>query len=220
MPLAYAVKDRLRCARATNGMQYNEILSEKKVEPITEKKISRRSMLKWTGALAAAVVVGVGAGYETNQLLRPITEFTQTATETVESKEEQLFVNCGHMGPITVAVKNGRIVRVDPFMTPNWKTVPTYTINARGKTFTPTINKSLMSAWHQAARRYVYSSDRLLYPMKRVGYTPGGKGDVSNRGRAEFVRMSWDEATNLIATEMERLRTTSGFGSIMIGGIY
>lgn len=75
-----------------------------------------------------------------------------------------------------------------------------------------------MNPWAQAVRMHVYSPERLLYPMKRVGYTPGGKGDISNRGKGEFVRISWDEATNLIAGEIERLRTTYGLGSIYITG--
>ena len=38
-------------------------MSEAKKEPITEKKVSRRSMLKWTGALAAGAVIGGAAMY-------------------------------------------------------------------------------------------------------------------------------------------------------------
>jgi len=38
-------------------------LSEKKKESVTDKKISRRSMLKWTGGLAAAAVVGGAVVY-------------------------------------------------------------------------------------------------------------------------------------------------------------
>ncbi len=195
-------------------------MSENKNESISDKKISRRSMLKWTGALAAAVAVGVGAGYETNELLRPITTFTQTETETnyLTVEKEQLFVNCCHNGPVTVRVRNGAITRIDPLLVPNYKDTITWQISAKGKTYTPTTNKSLMNSWAQSYRRFVYSPERLLYPMKRVGYTPGGKGDISNRGKGEFVRISWDEATTLITSEIERLRTTYGLGSIFVVG--
>ncbi len=46
---------------------------EMKNESVTDKKISRRSMLKWTGALAAAVAVGAGAEYGATELLKPAT---------------------------------------------------------------------------------------------------------------------------------------------------
>ena len=41
---------------------------------------------------------------------------------------------------------------------------------------------------------YARSADRLLYPMRRVG--PKGSG--------EFVRISWDEALDAIATRLQR----------------
>jgi anaerobic selenocysteine-containing dehydrogenase len=203
---------------------------EKKTEG---NKVTRRSMLKWSAGLAVAGAIGVGLGYGASELLRPaapipgmvtMTETlakTETAvtTETLMEQEE-VHVNCGHGGPLNVVVKNGRIVRVDPFETPNWESIPMWEISARGKTFKPNLNirKNLMNTWHQGARRYVYAPNRLLYPMKRVGYQPGGKGDISNRGKGEFVRISWDEALDHIAGEMERLRTTYGLGSIYIGG--
>ena len=45
--------------------------------------------------------------------------------------------------------------------------------------------------------------DRLRYPMKRVG----------PRGEGAFVRISWEEATDLIAREWVRIRDTYGPGS-------
>lgn len=196
-------------------------MSEKKKEPITDKKISRRSLLKWSAGLAAAGVIGLGAGYGASDLLRPLPQtVTQTMTETnyLTVEKEQVFVNCCHNGPVSVRVRNGAITRIDPLLVPNWKDIPTWQISARGKTYRPTTSKSFMNSWAQAYRRFVYSSARLLYPMKRVGYTPGGKGDISNRGKGEFVRISWDEATTLITSEMERLRTTYGLGSVLLAG--
>ena len=45
--------------------------------------------------------------------------------------------------------------------------------------------------------------DRLRYPMKRVG----------QRGEGKFQRISWEEATDLIAREWVRIRDTYGPGS-------
>ncbi|EKM0362631.1 DMSO/selenate family reductase complex A subunit [Cronobacter turicensis] len=49
-------------------------------------------------------------------------------------------------------------------------------------------------------RQFVYHPDRLKYPMKRVG----------KRGEGQFERISWDEATTLIADNLRRI--TSKYG--------
>ena len=187
-------------------------MSEEKKEPITETKVSRRSMLKWTGALAAAVVVGVGAGYEANQLLRPITTVTQTATLTQPLVEEQVFVTATTGGPLFVHVRNGKITWIEPFEYPASETQP-WTITAGGKSFTPQ-RRIPLAQNAMSFRRKVYAPDRMRYPMKRVGFVPGGKGDVSNRGKGEFVRITWQEALDTVANEMKRIKETYGNSAI------
>ncbi|GLP95690.1 DMSO/selenate family reductase complex A subunit [Paraferrimonas sedimenticola] len=49
-------------------------------------------------------------------------------------------------------------------------------------------------------RRFVNHPDRLKYPMKRVG----------KRGEGKFERISWDEATSIIASESKRLAEQYG----------
>src|SRR5208283_507421 len=69
----------------------NYILPDSSKEDALNKAASRRSMLKWTGALAAVGVVGVGLGIGGDMLLRPSTTKTttmvqpetQTATQTL-----------------------------------------------------------------------------------------------------------------------------------------
>src|SRR5512137_1827700 len=46
------------------------------------KDVSRRNMLKWTGALAGAVIVGAAGGFGADLLLRPNVETTKTETAT------------------------------------------------------------------------------------------------------------------------------------------
>ncbi|ELY4393532.1 DMSO/selenate family reductase complex A subunit [Cronobacter sakazakii] len=49
-------------------------------------------------------------------------------------------------------------------------------------------------------RQFVYHPDRLKYPMKRVG----------KRGEGKFERISWDEATTLIADNLRRITAKYG----------
>ncbi|MGA2785788.1 MAG: C1 family peptidase, partial [Candidatus Bathyarchaeia archaeon] len=54
----------------------------KKNESITEKNVSRRSILKWAGAIAAAIAAGAVGGYEARQPARPLTITETTVMKT------------------------------------------------------------------------------------------------------------------------------------------
>mgnify|MGYP000918196535 FL=1 len=54
-------------------------------------------------------------------------------------------------------------------------------------------------------RSRIYSPERLLYPMIRVG----------ERGEGKFRRASWDEALNLVATKMVQIKRTFGSTAIL-----
>ncbi len=51
--------------------------------------------------------------------------------------------------------------------------------------------------------------------MKRKNWAPGG-GDRSLRGRDEWVRISWDEALDIVASELKRIKTEFGNASIFL----
>src|SRR3989338_5460223 len=57
----------------------------------------------------------------------------------------------------------------------------------------------------QNALKFVYSPQRLLYPLKRVG----------KKGRDDFKRISWDEAYSEIARRIEGVQTGHGPGAIL-----
>ena len=52
----------------------------------------------------------------------------------------------------------------------------------------------------RAYRQRVYAADRVLYPMRRTGA----------RGSGEFERISWDQALDTVATEINRVKTDFG----------
>jgi len=187
---------------------------KKKTESITEKKITRRSMLKWTGALAAAVAVGVGAGYQTNELLRPITTVTETETQTVIKAEEKRYTQCTTGGATFVYVSNGRIVRTEPMWWPKEEITNPWTIKVGEKTFSAQLKFSRAS-WAAAERRWVYSPARGQYPLKRVDWNPAGERHPENRGKSDYVRISWNEAYDIIAGEIKRVKEKYGNSAIV-----
>jgi len=58
----------------------------------------------------------------------------------------------------------------------------------------------------RAYRQRVYSPDRLKYPMKRVGL----------RGEGKFEKVSWDEALDVVAQELLRVKETYSNASILL----
>jgi molybdopterin guanine dinucleotide-containing S/N-oxide reductase-like protein len=130
-------------------------------------------------------------------------------------EEEKLCVMGDQGGPVLAHVKNGEILRVRPLplkeedvKRSRWK------IEVKGKTFQPPARAGI-PPFTLASRRRVYSPLRLKYPMKRVGFEPGGKCGIENRGKGEFVRISWDEAIGTVAGEIKRIREDYGPAAVL-----
>lgn len=117
-------------------------------------------------------------------------------------------------GPIFVHVKGGRIVRVTP-VDFDEKDAPSWTIKARGREFSPQ-RRATVAPHALAMKSVVYSDKRLLYPMKRVDFDPHGERNPQNRGKSEYVRISWDEALDIVAGEIQRQKRVHGPGAITI----
>lgn len=69
----------------------------------------------------------------------------------------------------------------------------------------------------RSQRKQVFGLDRVRYPMKRKNWAPGG-GDKSLRGRDQWVRISWDEALDIVASETKRIKEKYGNESIWLTG--
>lgn len=125
---------------------------------------------------------------------------------------EQVFTNCAIGGPVFVHVKDGKITKVRPIVFDDDDTQP-WTIEARGKTFTPPRKMSLGN-YVCSMKSRIYSENRIKYPMKRVDFDPNGDRHVENRGKSGYVRITWDEAFDLLESEIKRIHATYGKAAI------
>ncbi|MFZ7126420.1 MAG: molybdopterin-dependent oxidoreductase, partial [Desulfobacterales bacterium] len=119
-----------------------------------------------------------------------------------------------------VDVKDGKIVRVRP-MQYGWKykkeEVRQWKMERDGKSIAPAW-KSLPGPFSLAYKKRVYSPNRIKYPIKRVDWDPNGERNPQNRGKSKFVRISWDEAASIIASEIKRIHDAYGPYAVLLQG--
>jgi trimethylamine-N-oxide reductase (cytochrome c) len=125
------------------------------------------------------------------------------------------FVSGTNGGPVFVYVKDDKIIRITPIDFDK-DDAESWTIKARGKEFTPP-RKTTLSPYSFALKSMIYSPNRLLYPMKRVDFDPNGERNPQNRGVSGYERISWDEALDIVAGEIKRVKRDHGPGAIMNG---
>ena len=117
-------------------------------------------------------------------------------------------------------VSDGKIVRVRP-MHFDWKyprdSFRSWKFQRDGHTLESNY-KGMPSPWSLSYKKRTYSPNRIQYPMKRVDFDPNGERNPQNRGKSKYVRISWDEATDLIATEVKRIIATYGPLAILAQG--
>ena len=81
--------------------------------------------------------------------------------------------------------------------------------------FTPP-RKTTLAPHGQNSRSTIYSPDRLLYPMKRVDFDPKGERNPQNRGKSGYVRICWEEALDIVAGEIKRVKHDHGPGAMTV----
>ena len=116
-----------------------------------------------------------------------------------------------------VDVKDGKIIRLRPLHYDSKydpKTFNQWKFEARGKTFEPTM-KTLQAPYNLAYKKRIYSPNRILYPLKRVDWDPKGERNPQNRGKSGYVRISWDEALDIIVSEIKRIKKQYGMSAIL-----
>ncbi|OGO24120.1 MAG: dehydrogenase [Chloroflexi bacterium RBG_16_50_9] len=119
-----------------------------------------------------------------------------------------------------VDVKDGRIVRIRPLHYDwkyDWDKIYFWKLHRNGKTFAPT-RKSLPGPYSLAYKKRVYSPNRIKCPLKRVDWDPKGERNPQNRGISKYKRISWDEATDIIASEIKRVHKQYGVYGVLAMG--
>ena len=205
---------------------------------ISKKPVSRRNVIKWTGALAATGVVGIGLGLGGDLLLRPNT--TKTVSQVSTSTETQTATTTlTQPTTITQATTATTTATKTATQTATTTATTTQTINNNQtanplgpETITYTAKRTGPLAVHTVGGRWVrssvlapniptacrmlgernrtYNPERVRYPMMRVGWAPGGKSSTANRGTGQFVRITWAQAYAYIAGEMQRIYNAYG----------
>jgi anaerobic dimethyl sulfoxide reductase subunit A len=152
--------------------------------------LSRRSFLKWSAAAGGAAAALSAADFAFVPARNA--SFAQDAA----AAERRVRTccpahNCGGRCPLVATVKDGTLIRLESDdRTYDEVDDPRILACSRGKSY----------------RRRLYHPDRLKTPMKRVGA----------RGEGTFEPISWDEAIELAAGEIKRVKETYGNSALFV----
>jgi molybdopterin guanine dinucleotide-containing S/N-oxide reductase-like protein len=124
-----------------------------------------------------------------------------------------------------VDVSDGKVLRIRPMRFYDQyakEEIKPWVMHARGKTFEPG-EKTLPPPISLCYKKRVFSPARIRYPMKRVDFDPNGAPgstgpggrNIQNRGTSKYVRISWDEALDIVVSEMNRMKETYGPTAIL-----
>ena len=131
--------------------------------------------------------------------------------------EKQNIVSFSLMGPESgapcmVDSADGKMTRIRPYFYDKEYTdahCNPWKIEARGSVFKAP-DKVTITPFGLGYKSRVYSPNRILYPMKRVDWDPKGDRHPETRGQSKYVRISWDEATRIVADELRRVKAQYG----------
>lgn len=169
--------------------------------------------------LTLATILKSDANFNDNQEL--LKEVSREAAERLKNELQQVrihYVVTNNGGftladlPNEVHVRGGRIIRIKPI---HFDEKHCFKIRAKGKIFTRPA-KTLPAPYEVAYKLRCYSPNRVRYPLKRVDWDPNGERNPQNRGKSGYVRITWDEALDIIANEIQRVIKQYGSYAIAI----
>lgn len=167
--------------------------------------MGRRTFLK-SAALASAALAVAGDGALTGCSAKPAdTEKTDPTAQEGEWVWGGCYYNCGGKCMNQAYVVDGVMVQQK-------------TDDRHDDSFDYPQQRGCIRG--RSARQWLYQADRLKFPLKRKHWQPGGKDyHPELRGRDEWERISWDEATDLIASEIKRIKDAYGNEAFISGGL-
>ncbi|MFA5536531.1 MAG: molybdopterin-dependent oxidoreductase [Bacillota bacterium] len=161
------------------------------IDNVNKLNLSRRAFLKAT-TIATAGLSLTGCG---NSLKQSTANNAEKEGKWISAS---CWHNCGGRCCNKAYVVDGVVIRQKTDDThPDTPNYPQQRACIRGK----------------AQQQQVFGTDRLKYPMKRKNWAPGG-GKKELRGRDEWVRISWDEALDIVASELKSAKEKYGNRSI------
>lgn len=110
--------------------------------------------------------------------------------EVLAESGEKVIVHATHFGPVKAHVKQGKVVKIE----------------AMGMDMDPV---DILYALNEA----IYAPNRIKYPCVRKSYL-NGSDNRHLRGAEEFVRVSWDDAFDLLAESLVKTKQRYGNESI------
>ena len=132
---------------------------------------------------------------------------------------EKICTNIGHGGgPVLVHVEDDKIIRVRPLVFADDEAVPDLDARSARPAVLARSARTPSRPYGMTEKARTYADDRIKYPMKRVDWDPNGAPGSTgpggrnnqNRGKSGYERIGWDEALEIVANEMKRVRETYG----------
>ena len=68
-----------------------------------------------------------------------------------------------------------------------------------------------------SVRNRVLAPDRIVYPLQRVDFSASAR-NTQNRGKSQYVRITWDQAFTLVAGELSRVKSAYGNSAMIQSG--
>ena len=113
--------------------------------------------------------------------------------------------------------KDGKVIRVRPFYydeVADMNEKRLWKLEERGSVFQPPA-RTVHGAFFLGYKTRVYSKNRVRYPLKRVDWDPKGERNPQNRGVSGYERITWDEAAQIVADELLRVKEKYGMSAVL-----
>ena len=167
-----------------------------RISPVNDRPpVSRRCFLKWSALLGTSALAlplpGAGNDLSAPFLPSPLPPAQDAASGVRILRLGCPSQNCGGRCLLKVHVRDGIVVRIESDDRPSDSIdAPQLRACPRGRAY----------------RRREHHPDRLRYPLKRTGA----------RGEGLFTRISWDEALDIMARELTRVKKIYGNSALFI----